>query len=192
MICLVLSIQMWIVFVLGCLIQTLGVLVWHCWLVICFSYGHDGCFGGFSHCLHYCLCCTLLNCHLSYGFLDCLVGVCHYVLYLNLPCVRLLGFYPWQNVMLPILKDDNTTGSWYLSHLFFMLCIIIISGYVYTWVHWHTVVMCTDGTIVNVFLCFLFIVSCVVFIGQVYFTFDMHLYESFAITNLFQSLFLSL
>ena len=77
--------------------------------VICFSYSHDSSYGSFNCCLHYCLCHTIVFALVLWG---CLVLVCLYLLFLNLPCVRLLPFYFWHH--------------WYLlCHLFYMLNVII-------------------------------------------------------------------
>ena len=50
--------------------------------------------------------------------------------------------------MLLAFKDDNTTGSLYLCHLFYVLRVIMLSDYICTRVHLCTVV-CKDGTIWN-------------------------------------------
>ena len=50
-------------------------------------------------------------------------------LFSSLPYVRLFIFYFWHLVMLLTLKNDNTTGSFWLCHLFYVLSMI----YVYLW-----------------------------------------------------------
>ena len=48
------------------------------------------------------------------------------------------------------LKDNNTTGSLYLFHLFYVFSMIMLSDYVVCKrVHFYTFVICTDGAGLN-------------------------------------------
>ena len=82
------------------------------------------------------------------------------LLFLRLPCVSLLvfcklvcllwdflPFTAWHHVMLIIFNDDNTTGSSWLCHLYFVPCIRVVSDYVYK-------------TIIDMCLCLLLVATC--------------------------------
>ena len=106
-----------------------------------FYYDHGGCFGGFNHCLDYCLWHALFSCHLPWFSLDCLVWDCLYLLYFSCLCVRLIRFYFWHNVMLhwrkmtPLIACIYVVFSsclmslWYLT-IYVQECIYLQSLYV--------------------------------------------------------------
>ena len=78
-------------------------------------------------CVMFCSSAMLCN-----GFLEtalCEVVCIFYVL--SLPCVRLLAFYFWQHMMLLTWRDNNTTGSLHLCHVFSALSVIMISEYIH-------------------------------------------------------------
>ena len=62
-----------------------------------------------------------------------------------------------------VLKDDNTTGSFLLCHLFYMFSVIMISDIRCTGVHLYTIVICTDGIIIGMCPCLLLVPICVVY-----------------------------
>ena len=78
----------------------------------------------------------------------------------------------FQSVMLLTLKEDTTTGKFYLCHLFYMLSVLIISNYICTRLHLYKITRYTDDTIVGMGLHLPFIAICHV-IGWVYFIHDM-------------------
>ena len=70
---------------------------------------------------------------------------------LSLPYVRPLHFYFWHHVILFIYKEDNTSGSFCLSHLLHLLSMIFESGALCKGVYLYTAILCTDA--VTVYMC---------------------------------------
>ena len=112
----------------------------------------------FSDC-HYC-CFGSFNCFPCYG-------LCHsFFFFQRLPCVesglflfsslpylRFLSFYLWFHVMLFTWKDDNSTGSFWLCCLFYMLFIIYVYIYLCTRVCLYMIMVYTDGMTISKCLC---------------------------------------
>ena len=69
------------------------------------------------------------------------------------------AFCKMSSVMLLALKEDNTTGSFYLSCL---LCMIIKSSVIFTSAHLYKVFMCKDGISIYVCPCMLLVSTCVI------------------------------
>ena len=63
--------------------------------------------------------------------------------------------------MLLEFKDDNTTGSFLLHHLFYVLDMITVSDCECTRVQIYTINLCTDGMVMDMCLCLLLVVICV-------------------------------
>ena len=76
--------------------------------------------------------------------------------------------------MLLALKDDNTTGSLNLCHLFYVLGVPMISGDICTTMLLYTIVICADDTLMYV-LFFYWLLFFWYAIVCAYFTIDMHL-----------------
>ena len=68
--------------------------------------------------------------------------------------------------MLLALKEDNTTGNFYLCGILHVLSVIIKYGVIFTSMHLYTI-MCTVGVAVYMYLCMLLVI-CVVWILQNY------------------------
>ena len=71
---------------------------------------------------------------LSFFYWDFPMLVCLFSIF-SQPYVWLLSFYFWHDVMLLTLRADNTTGSFWLCHLFYMLSVIYVHMYICKRVH---------------------------------------------------------
>ena len=63
--------------------------------------------------------------------------------------------------MLLPLKDDDTAGSLCLCHLFCVLWMTMISGYICTKVCLYTIAICTNGAVINMWLWLLLVAICI-------------------------------
>ena len=65
--------------------------------------------------------------------------------------------------MLLTLKEDSTSGSFYLCNLLHVLSMIIQSGAICTSVCLCTIIICTYGTMVYMCSCILLFIACVLY-----------------------------
>ena len=118
----------------SCITHSWHCLYWSCIvnLALCICDCHYHCFGSFNCCLQYGLYHALTRCH--YFLLFNQTALCEYSSFLSssLPYVRLLSFNFWHYLVLVTLKEGNTTGSFYLCHLLYMLSVIYVSDYICT------------------------------------------------------------
>ena len=97
------------------------------------------------------------------------------IISLHLCYVRPFPFYSWHHVILLSLRDDNTTGSLWLYHLFYMFCVNYESSYRCTSKSLYTIMICTNGMNVDKCLCALLAALCGIWLGECLLTCDVHL-----------------
>ena len=128
-------------------ISPLYSFVWDYFMWICLSF--------------FMLVCLIWDFHLHISQSTLYETSCFFPLFI-LPYMRPLAFYVWYYVMLLALKENNTTGTFYLCHLLHVLCMIIKSDAICTCLHLWTLNICTDGVAVYLCPCILLASACVI------------------------------
>ena len=101
------------------------------------------------------------------------------MLYLVFTCVMLLK-----------LKDDNTTGTFYLCNLFYILSMLTLSIDICIKVYLYTATRCTYDTIVDMYCLNHWLLFVHFVIAWAYLTYNIHICWYYVILEMFVSLFL--